>query len=81
MRIYIEERCREIAKYMIYTQATCRECAKKFGISKATVHKDMRERLKDVDSELHLQVGKVLDLNKAEAHLRGGLATQEKFRK
>lgn len=64
---------------MIKTRCTCKDCSKKFGISKATVQQDMRKRLPEIDKNLYLQVGKILDLNKAEAFLRGGLATKEKY--
>lgn len=79
MKIYVEERCKELAKYIIKTGCTCKECGKKFGVSKTTVHHDMRKRLPEIDKKLYLQVSKVLDLNKAESHLRGGLATKENY--
>ena len=67
MKSYIEERAIEIAKYIIEHNATVRQTAKEFGISKSTVHKDVTERLQ------------VLDINKQERHIRGGLATREKY--
>ncbi|ADZ84470.1 sporulation transcriptional regulator SpoIIID [Cellulosilyticum lentocellum] len=79
MKVYIEERCKEIAKYIIKTRCTCKDCARKFGISETTVHQDMRKRLPKIDNKLYLQVSNILDLNKAEAFLRGGLATKEKY--
>lgn len=75
----IEERVMESAQYIIENKATVRECARQFGISKSTVHKDMTERLEDIDPLLAEQVREVLNLNKAERHIRGGLATKEKY--
>lgn len=80
MKVYIEARCEEIGKYVVETGATCRDCAIKFGLSKETVRKDLSIRLKTIDNDLYLKVRKVLDLNKKEAYLRGGLATQERFK-
>lgn len=79
MRSYIEERAIEIANYIIEENATVRESAKKFGISKSTVHKDVAERLLLINPALAGQVRKVLDQNKSERHIRGGLATKEKY--
>ena len=79
MKDYIEERAIEIAQYIIETQATVRQTAKKFGISKSTVHKDCAERLKTINPSLAIEVRKVLDVNKQERHIRGGLATKEKY--
>jgi len=76
---YIEERAIEVAKYIIGSNATVRETAKKFGISKSTVHKDVTERLEKINPKLAIQARKVLEFNKAERHLRGGLATKEKY--
>ena len=78
MKDYIEERAVEIAGYIIETKATVRQAAKKFGISKSTVHKDCVERLK-VNPGMAVEVRKVLDVNKQERHIRGGLATREKY--
>ena len=75
----IEQRACELAVYMIETGATVRSTAKKFGISKSTVHKDLQNRLPQCNKALYLQVRKVLDLNKQERHIRGGLATKRKF--
>ena len=75
----IEKRACELAVYMIETGATVRAAAQHFGISKSTVHKDLSERLKKYHSDLYDQVRKVLDQNKAERHIRGGLATKEKY--
>lgn len=79
MKAYIEERAIEAAKYIITSNATVRETAKKFGISKSTVHKDVTERLEKINPKLAHEARKVLELNKAERHLRGGLATKEKY--
>ena len=77
----IDERACELAVYMIQTGATVRAAAKHFGISKSTVHKDLSQRLQRCNKTLYLQVRQILDVNKAERHIRGGLATREKYRK
>lgn len=79
MKSYIEERAVEIAKYIIDNNATVRRTAKQFGISKSTVHKDVTERLSQVNPTLAREARKVLDVNKSERHIRGGLATREKY--
>lgn len=79
MKDYIEERAVEIANYIIETRATVRQAAKKYGISKSTVHKDSTERLEIINPVLARQVRKVLDINKSERHIRGGMATKEKY--
>lgn len=79
LKTYIEERAVEVAKFMIHTNATVRETAKKFGISKSTVHKDITDRVESIDPELAKSVRRVLEVNKAERHIRGGLATREKY--
>lgn len=76
-----EERACELAVYMIETEATVRSAAKHFGISKSTVHKDLQQRLPRCNKALYLQVRKVLDENKAQRHIRGGLATKMKYLK
>ena len=76
----IEKRACELAVYMIETGATVRAAAKQFGISKSTVHKDLSQRLKRYNYSLYLQVRKVLDVNKQERHIRGGMATRRKYR-
>ena len=76
---YIEERAIEIARYIIDNHTTVRQAAKHFGISKSTVHKDCTERLVQVNPSLAAEVRKVLDDNKSERHIRGGLATKEKY--
>lgn len=80
MKDYIEERAVEIATYIIEHDATVRQTAKEFGISKSTVHKDVTERLLQLNPMLARQARKVLDVNKSERHIRGGLATREKYR-
>ena len=79
MKSYIEERAVERAKYIIDNNATVRQTAKQFGISKSTVHKDVTERLSQVNPTLAREARKVLDVNKSERHIRGGLATREKY--
>ena len=76
----IEERTRELAAFVLETKGTVRAAAAAFGVSKSTVHKDLSERLERFDRPLWLQVRKVLDRNKAERHIRGGLATRRKYR-
>ena len=80
MRSSIEERARELAVYIIENKATVRAAAAKFGVSKSTVHKDLTERLPKRDAALYRQVRQLLDLNKAERHIRGGLATRRKYK-
>lgn len=80
MKTNIEERACDLALYIIETKATVRSAAKKFGISKSTVHKDLSERLEAINRPLYLQVKKVLEQNKAERHIRGGLATRMKYK-
>ncbi len=79
MKGYIEERAVNVANYIIENNATVRQTAKKFGISKSTVHKDVTERLLVINSALAHKARAVLDLNKSERHIRGGLATKEKY--
>lgn len=76
----IEERACQLAVYIIETGATVRAAAKHFGISKSTVHKDLSQRLPHFNRSLYLQVRCVLDQNKAQRHIRGGIATQRKYR-
>lgn len=80
MRCYIEERTVELAKYIIENKCTVRDAAKKYGVSKSTVHKDITERLKKINPRLAKEVREVLDENKAERHLRGGMATKKKYK-
>ena len=79
MKDYIEERAVEIAHYIIENQATVRQSAKQFGVSKSTIHKDVTERLLQINPGLANEARKVLDRNKSERHIRGGLATKEKY--
>ena len=79
MKSYIEERAVAVAQFMIHTNATVRETAKKFGISKSTVHKDITDRVEKIAPELAKSVRRVLEVNKAERHIRGGMATKEKY--
>ena len=79
MKQYIEERAIDIANYIIEANATVRQTAKKFGISKSTVHKDVTERLTLINPSLAMKARKVLEVNKSERHIRGGLATKEKY--
>lgn len=79
MKAYIEERAVEVANYIIGSNATVRETAKKFGISKSTVHKDVTERLVTINPKLAGEARRVLEVNKSERHIRGGLATKEKY--
>jgi putative DeoR family transcriptional regulator (stage III sporulation protein D) len=76
---YIEERARKCAEYIVSTGCTVRGCSAHFGISKSTVHKDVSERLRYVDETLYEEVKKVLALNLSERHIRGGIATREKY--
>ena len=79
MTEHLEKRACEVAVYMIETGATVRSAARHFGISKSTVHKDLSTRLKQYNTELYRQVREVLDLNKQERHIRGGMATKRKY--
>ncbi|GFI08018.1 MAG: sporulation transcriptional regulator SpoIIID [Lachnospiraceae bacterium] len=79
MKEYIEERAVAIANYIIENNATVRQTAKRFGISKSTVHKDVAERLTHINPSLAKQARIVLDINKSERHIRGGMATKEKY--
>ena len=80
MRDDIERRACELAVYIIETQSTVRAAAKKFDVSKSTVHKDLSDRLPQYNRALYLQVKAVLEQNKAERHIRGGMATRRKYR-
>lgn len=77
----IEERAIQLAHYIIDSKDTVRGAAIKFGISKSTVHKDVSERLKKINPSLAKEVRKILDENKAERHIRGGMATKMKYSK
>lgn len=76
----VEQRAVELGEYIIESKATVRKTAKKFGISKSTVHKDVSERLKYVNPQLYKEVKNVLEINKAQRHIRGGMATRKKYR-
>ncbi len=79
MKGYMEERAVDAARYIIEYNATVRQTAKKMGISKSTVHKDVTERLQGINPALATEARKVLDKNKSERHIRGGMATKEKY--
>ena len=80
MRENIEERACRLAEYIIENRATVRDAAGKFGISKSTVHKDLTERLAYYSPTLSAEVKKILEVNKAERHIRGGMATRKKYK-
>lgn len=75
----IEERAQEIARYIVDTRDTVRGAAKKFGYSKSTVHKDVTCRLERINPQLHSAVKDILEMHKDERHIRGGIATREKY--
>ena len=79
MKDYIEERVLEVAKYIIDTKSTIRKAAKIFGVSKSTVHKDITERLPKINPQIAKEAKDILELNKAERHIRGGKATKMKY--
>ena len=79
LKDYISERVITLAEYIIENKSTVRATAKNFGISKSTVHKDISERLPMLNKALASKVKKILDKNKAERHIRGGIATKNKF--
>lgn len=79
MKDYIKERAVAIANYIVDYNATVRQTAKRFGISKSTVHKDVTDRLSHINPSLAARARIVLDVNKSERHIRGGLATREKY--
>ena len=76
----LNERACKLAVYMIETGATVRSAARHFGISKSTVHKDLTQRLDQYNHGLYVQVREILDLNKQERHIRGGMATRRKYK-
>ena len=80
MHTNIEQRACDLAVYIIENKSTVRAAAAQFGISKSTVHKDLTERLPRLDPALYKQVRQLLDINKAERHIRGGLATRRKYK-
>jgi len=81
MRQEIKTRVLEAAEYIIATGSTVRACAHRFCVSKSTIHKDMRARLPLIDQELTKQADQVLGINRAARHIRGGMATKQKFNK
>ena len=80
MKSSIISRARKLGEHMAGTGDTVRGAGEKFGVSKSTVHKDVTERLRDIDAELYTRVKDILELNLSERHLRGGNATKEKYR-
>ena len=80
MKDNLNERACKLAVYMIETNATVRSAAKHFGISKSTVHKDLTQRLEQYSPTLYAQVRDILDVNKQERHIRGGMATRRKYK-
>ena len=76
----MEDRAERLAQYIIENRTTVRAAAQKFGISKPTVHKDISERLPQFNRALYLQVKEVLEVNNAQRHIRGGIATRKKYR-
>ena len=80
MKGIVEERAVELGEYISESGATVRSAAKKFGVSKSTVHKDVSERLKYVNPQLYREVKTILEINKAQRHIRGGMATRKKYR-
>ena len=83
MRDDLEQRAKELALYMIENRTTVRAAAKKFGVSKSTVHKDLQdrsERLALCDRALYTQVKAILDENRSQRHIRGGMATRRKYK-
>lgn len=79
MRPHIEKRVIDIARYVAERKVTVRDAAKRFGISKSTVHKDLRDRLPKLDKQLYKEVDEVLSVNLAERHIRGGEATRQRW--
>nr|WP_156989651.1 sporulation transcriptional regulator SpoIIID [Caproicibacter fermentans] len=77
----VEERAVELGEYIIRNRATVRSTAKKFGVSKSTVHKDVAQRLKTIDPQLYKKVKIILEFNKSQRHIRGGIATRLKYKK
>ena len=81
MRSHIEERAIVVAKYILEKTTTVRQTAKTFGVSKSTIHKDVTERLEEINPTLAKEVKMVLEKNKSERHIRGGMATKLKYEK
>ena len=76
---YIEQRAKMCAEYIVATGCTVRACSAHFAISKSTVHKDVSERLKYIDEDLYERTREILNLNLSQRHIRGGIATKEKY--
>lgn len=81
MKGIVEKRAAMLGEYIIENKATVRKAAKKFGVSKSTVHKDVSQRLKKLNPSLYREVRTILDTNKSERHIRGGIATRNKYLK
>ena len=81
MKSHIEERAVVVAKYILERNTTVRQTAKTFGVSKSTIHKDVTERLEEINPSLAKEVKMVLEKNKSERHIRGGMATKLKYEK
>ena len=81
MNTYSGERAAKLGEYIVKNRVTVRAAAEIFGVSKSTVHTDVTDRLREIDPRLYLRVREVLDTNKAQRHIRGGLATREKYLK
>ena len=79
MKGIVEERAVELGRYILAHKATLRRAAKQFGVSKSTVHKDVAQRLRTIDPPLYRQVKQILEINKAQRHIRGGMATRAKY--
>lgn len=79
MKGIVEERAIELGEYIVEHKSTVRAAAKEFGISKSTVHMDVSDRLKKIQPQLYKEVRQILDVNKAQRHIRGGIATKEKY--
>ena len=80
MKGIVEERAVELAEYIVENKTTVRAAAKQFGVSKSTVHMDVARRLRSLNPQLYSEVREILDINKAQRHIRGGLATREKYK-
>ncbi len=79
MKLSVDDRAAMLGEYIVKNKATVRRAAKQFGVSKSTVHKDVAERLRHVDMRLYKEVRDVLAVNKAQRHIRGGMATKRKY--
>lgn len=81
MKGNVEDRCIILGEFIIENNATVRACAKQFGVSKSTVHKDVSQRLQKINPQLYAEVKDILNVNKQERHIRGGMATKNKYLK